>query len=180
MDGEMHIFYLFTPIHTASDISWPVFRDELKRLGSSDMRAFRRFGVHPGFVNSGAELKESTPEEISITRMYRGAYGASQLRNFCNEIPIHDIQSQICRALRFSTGAGPEMLGFAAGMIKFCERMGWDMLVAALDHTVDQLCAGGRADLLLMAQVAFVKSRLAGILLAIVRSYLAPLQYAAI
>jgi DNA polymerase theta len=32
--------------------------------------------------------------------------------------------------------------GFAAGMIKFCERMGWGALAAALDHMSDRLKAG--------------------------------------
>ena len=32
--------------------------------------------------------------------------------------------------------------GFAAGMIKFCERMGWGMLAAVLEHTSDRLKAG--------------------------------------
>jgi DNA polymerase theta len=48
-------------------------------------------------------------------------------------------------------------------MIKFCERMGWGMLGAVLEHMLDRLRAGARADLLEMAQVAFVKSRMARI-----------------
>jgi len=51
--------------------------------------------------------------------------------------------------------------GFGAGMIKFCERMGWGMMAAVLDHMLDRLKAGARADLLEMCQVAFVKSRMA-------------------
>ena len=49
-------------------------------------------------------------------------------------------------------------------MIKFCERMGWGMLAAVLDQMVDRLRAGARADLLEMAQVTYVKSRMARIL----------------
>jgi len=48
-------------------------------------------------------------------------------------------------------------------MIKFCQRMGWGMLAAVLEHMLDRLHAGARADLLEMAQVAFVKSRMARI-----------------
>lgn len=44
--------------------------------------------------------------------------------------------------------------GFATGMIKFCERMGWRVLAAVLDHMLDRLRGGTRADLLEMAQVA--------------------------
>lgn len=47
--------------------------------------------------------------------------------------------------------------GFAAGIIKFCQRMGWGMLAAVLDHMRDRLEAGARADLLEMAQVTYVK-----------------------
>ena len=32
--------------------------------------------------------------------------------------------------------------GFAAGMIKFCERMGWGMLMVVLEHMRDRLKAG--------------------------------------
>lgn len=48
--------------------------------------------------------------------------------------------------------------GFAAGIVKFCQRMNWGMLAAVLDHMRDRLEAGARADLLEMAQVTFVKS----------------------
>lgn len=54
--------------------------------------------------------------------------------------------------------------GFAAGMVKFCQRMGWGMLAAVLDHMRDRLEAGARADLLEMAQVAYVKSWTARVL----------------
>ena len=69
--------------------------------------------------------------------------------------------------------------GFAAGMIKFCETMGWGYVIsahcyqfhsslrrsramaAALDHFSDRLKAGARADLLALAKITFVKSRTA-------------------
>ena len=95
MDGEMHIFYLFTPVHTAAEISWPVFRDELERLDESGIRALRCVGISPNLVNklvnSGAEMKESTPEEANMVGIYRRAYCAFQLRDLCNEVPIHNI-----------------------------------------------------------------------------------------
>ena len=168
MDGEMHTFYLFTPIHTSGEISWPVFRDEMERLDDSGMRALRCVGVQPGFVNrlvkSGAELKESTPEEIKIARMYRRAYCAFQLRDLCNEVPIHDISLKYAVPRGSVQNLAQTCHGFAAGMIKFCERMGWGMLAAVLDHMVDRLRAGARSDLLEMAQVTYVKSRMARIL----------------
>jgi len=51
--------------------------------------------------------------------------------------------------------------GFAAGMITFCDKMGWGMLKAALEHMSDRLKAGTRADLLELAKIPFVKSRTA-------------------
>ena len=51
--------------------------------------------------------------------------------------------------------------GFAAGMISFCDKMGWGLLKAALEHMVDRLKAGARADLLELAKIPFVKSRTA-------------------
>lgn len=51
--------------------------------------------------------------------------------------------------------------GFAAGMINFCDKMGWGMLKAALEHMSDRLKAGARADLLELAKIPFVKSRTA-------------------
>ena len=170
MDGEMHIFYLFTPVHTASlsDISWPIFRDQLDSLDESGMRAIRCVGINPASVNklanSGGTLKEKTAEETRVARIYRRAYSAFQLRDLCNEVSVHQI------SMRYSVPRGSVQNlaqtchGFAAGMIKFCERMGWGMLAAVLDHMVDRLKAGARADLLEMTQVAYVKSRMARVL----------------
>lgn len=169
MDGDLHIFYLFTPVHTTglSDISWLTFRNQLESLDESGLRALRLIGVKPAFVNrlvnSGAELKEGTAEEIRIARVYRRTYSAFQLRDLCNEATIHDV------SLKYSVPRGQVQNlsqtchGFAAGMIKFCERMQWGMLGAVLEHMLDRLRAGARADLLEMAQIAFVKSRMARI-----------------
>ena len=46
-------------------------------------------------------------------------------------------------------------------MINFCSKMGWGMLKAALEHMVDRLKAGAKADLLELARIPFVKSRTA-------------------
>ncbi|KIX96979.1 uncharacterized protein Z520_07093 [Fonsecaea multimorphosa CBS 102226] len=170
MDGEMHIFYLFTPVQTMglAEISWLTFRNQLEDLDDSGMRAMRLIGINPAFVNrlvnSGAQLKENTTEEIRMARVYRRAYSAFQLRDLCNEMPIHEV------SLKYSVPRGQVQTlaenchGFAAGMIKFCERMEWGMLAAVLEHMLDRLRAGARADLLEMAQIAFVKSRMARML----------------
>ena len=170
MDGEMHIFYLFTPVQTTglSEISWLTFREQLNGLDESGLRALRCVGINPAsvnkLVNSGAELKENTAEEIMVARMYRRAYSAFQLRDLCNEVPIHHISLKYTVPRGTVQNLAQTCHGFAAGMIKFCERMGWGMLAAVFDHMVDRLRAGARADLLEMAQVTYVKSRMARML----------------
>lgn len=54
MDGEMHIFYMFTPLQSGTnvDIDWPRFRDEINELDESGLRALQFMGVSPGLVNS--------------------------------------------------------------------------------------------------------------------------------
>lgn len=54
MDGEMHIFYMFTPLQMAmnTQIDWLVFRDQLDELDESGLRALQFVGVQPGFVNT--------------------------------------------------------------------------------------------------------------------------------
>ncbi|KAK4939416.1 hypothetical protein LTR10_020313 [Elasticomyces elasticus] len=97
MDGDMHIFYLFTPVQTVGlgEISWLTFRNQLESLDESGLRALQLVGVNPAFVNrlvnSGAELRENTSEEIRLARIYRRAYLAFQLRDLCNEMPAHEI-----------------------------------------------------------------------------------------
>lgn len=170
MDGEMHIFYLFTPVQTTAlgDISWPVFRDQMEDLDESGMRALRCVGIKPSLVNSlvnsGTTLKENTEDEINRARTYRRAFAAFQLRDLCNETPIHMISSRYSVPRGSVENLAQTCHGFAAGMIKFCHRMGWGMLAAVLEHMVDRLRAGARADLLEMAQVTHVKSRMARIL----------------
>jgi len=53
MDGEMHIFYTFTPVYSigTADINWPVFRKEMESLDESGLRVLELVGVNPGMVN---------------------------------------------------------------------------------------------------------------------------------
>ena len=53
MDGDMHIFYTFTPLQRflAADINWPIFRREMEALDESGLRVLRFVGVNPAFVN---------------------------------------------------------------------------------------------------------------------------------
>jgi len=53
MDGEMHIFYTFTPVYSpgSADLNWPVFRREIESLDESGLRVLEFVGVKPGLVN---------------------------------------------------------------------------------------------------------------------------------
>ncbi|KAJ5170145.1 Helicase C-terminal [Penicillium coprophilum] len=164
MDGDMHIFYMFTPLQAAMNtpIDWQIFRDQLDRLDESGLRALQFVGVQPGFVNtmvqSGASLKETTPAQINQARIYRRAYTAFQLRDLSNEIPLSTIAHRYNIPRGTVQTLAQQCHGFAAGIVKFCQRMNWGMMAAVLDHMRDRLEAGARADLLEMAQVTFVKS----------------------
>ena len=53
MDGEMHIFYTFTPVWNPGnvDINWGVFRKEIDALDESGLRVVELVGVSPALVN---------------------------------------------------------------------------------------------------------------------------------
>ncbi|KAI4203148.1 MAG: hypothetical protein LQ350_002024 [Teloschistes chrysophthalmus] len=167
MDGELHVFYMFTSVNIwgVGDINWRIFRDEMERLDESGMRALSFVGVKPAVVNrmavSGGQLPENGPEDLRIARIYRRSYAAFQLRDLCNEIPM----PMIARRYGIPRGNLQTLAqtceGFAAGMIHFCDTMGWGMLKSVLEHMSDRLKAGARADLLELARIPFVKSRTA-------------------
>lgn len=112
-------------------------------------------------ANSAKTLPESSPEEVTIARIYRRFYTALQLRDLCNEMPVHAVARKYMVPRGFVQTLAQICEGFAAGMILFCEKMGWGMLKAALEHMSDRLKAGGRAELLELAQIPYVKSRTA-------------------
>lgn len=167
LDGDMHVLYTFTPISSCSfDINWKSFRREIETLDEPSLRVLSLVGIKPSVINKlafGGQLPERTPEEVELARVYRLFYTALQLRDLCNEVPVH----AIARKYDIPRGAVQTLAqtchGFAAGMVKFCERMGWGALAAALDHMSDRLRAGARSDLLALAQVTFIKSRTARI-----------------
>ena len=52
MDGEMHIFYTFTPLYNSqTDVNWPILRREIEGLDESGLRVLEFVGVNPGLVN---------------------------------------------------------------------------------------------------------------------------------
>lgn len=223
MDSEMHLFYLFTPIphHTpnsamTSDISWPTFRSLLEQLDEPSLRAVHLIGIKPALVNRLANdglnnLPESTDDEIRTARVYRRVYSTFALRDICNEVPINTLSLKYNLPRGTIQNLAQTCHGFAAGMIKFCQRMaipvpvkppttstqisildpmaaaelntidhdntsstrmaapdpqasGFSMLAAVLEHMQSRLYASARADLLEMAQVTFVKGRMARLL----------------
>jgi len=76
-------------------------------------------------------------------------------------MPIHKVARKYEVPRGFVQTLAQICEGFAAGMITFCDKMGWGMLKAALEHMSDRLKAGARADLLELAKIPFVKSRTA-------------------
>lgn len=187
MDGEMHIFYMFTPIWSTElgEINWVIFRREIDRLDESGLRVLKCCGVSPSLVNrmsainsspkclvwltllranSGQSFPETTPQEIDIARIYRRFYAAFQLRDLCNEVPAHRVAIKFEVSRGYVQSLSRTCEGFAAGIIKFCERMGWGMLQSVLSHMSDRLKAGARADLLELATIPFVKNRTARVL----------------
>jgi DNA polymerase theta len=87
-------------------------------------------------------MKESTEQEIETARIYRRFYSALQLRDLCNEVPIHAVARKYDIPRGIVQNLAQTCHGFAAGMIKFCERMNWGALAAVLDHFSDRLRAG--------------------------------------
>ncbi|KAH0499392.1 hypothetical protein TgHK011_006592 [Trichoderma gracile] len=165
MDGEMHILYVFTPVQDFGIVvNWQVFRNEMDALDESGLRVLRFLGIKPTDVLKlarGVPLKENTPEEKDLARVYRRFYLALQLRDLCNETPIHVVARKYDSPRGSVQTLAQTCQGFAAGMIKFCEQMGWGVMAAALEHFSDRLMAGARTDLLALAKIPFIKSRTA-------------------
>ncbi|KAH6709425.1 DEAD/DEAH box helicase [Leptodontidium sp. MPI-SDFR-AT-0119] len=165
MDGEMHVLYSFTPVQAAQiNINWQIFRKEMDGFDESNLRAMDFVGLKPSIINKmalGGTMKESTEQEIETARIYRRFYSALQLRDLCNEMPIHAVARKYDIPRGIVQNLAQTCHGFAAGMIKFCERMNWGALAAVLDHFSDRLRAGAKSDLLALAEITFVKSRTA-------------------
>ncbi|KAK3953105.1 hypothetical protein QBC32DRAFT_388704 [Pseudoneurospora amorphoporcata] len=167
MDGDMHVLYNFTPVSdlgNVTPINWRVFWNEMEKLDESGLRVMSFLGLKPVVLNrmqQGGILKETTDEEKDTARRYRRFYLALQLRDLCNEVPIHRVAQKYDVPRGAVQTLAQTCQGFAAGMINFCEAMGWGAMAAALDHLADRLKAGARADLLGLSQITFVKSRTA-------------------
>ncbi|KAF7544197.1 hypothetical protein G7Z17_g10152 [Cylindrodendrum hubeiense] len=168
MDGEMHILYTFTPVQEFGiAVNWQVFRNEMETLDESGLRVLSLLGIKPTTVlklAQGASLREITQQERDLARVYRRFYFALQLRDLCNEVPIHVVARKYDVPRGTVQNLAQTCQGFAAGMIKFCEQMGWGMMAAGLDHFSDRLVAGARTELLDLTKVTFIKSRTAWVI----------------
>lgn len=168
MDGEMHVLYIFTPVHNLGGVAvdWKVFWNEVQQLDESGLRVLKFLELSPVLVNKmlhGGALQEETAEEKETARRYYRFYLALQLRDLCNEVPIHRVAQKYDMPRGSVQTLAQTCEGFAAGMIKFCEAMEWGAMAAALDHFSERLRAGARSDLLALAKITFVKSRTARI-----------------
>ncbi|KAJ4163210.1 hypothetical protein LMH87_004953 [Akanthomyces muscarius] len=134
MDGELHILYVFTPVQD--------------------------LGVTVNCAQ-GVPVPENTPEEKELSRVYKRFYLALQLRDLCNEMPIHVVARKYDSPRGSVQTLSQTCHGFAAGVIKFCQHMDWGLMAAALDHFSDRLLAGARTELLSLAKIPFIKSRTA-------------------
>ncbi|KAI0410319.1 P-loop containing nucleoside triphosphate hydrolase protein [Xylaria grammica] len=165
LDGEMHVLYTFTPVQALIvSINWQIFRSEIEALDDSGLRVMMFLGLKPTVVNrmaQGGNLKESSPDEKERARVYRRFYLALQLRDLCNEMPVHAVARKYDMPRGTVQTLEQTCQGFAAGMIKFCQQMGWGAMAAMLDHFSDRLKAGAKADLLALSKVTFIKSRTA-------------------
>lgn len=74
---------------------------------------------------SGGILRERTAQEKDNVRRYHRFYLALQLRDLCNEMPIHRVAQKYDMPRGSVQNLAQTSQGFAAGMIKFCEMMGW-------------------------------------------------------
>lgn len=70
-------------------------------------------------------MREATAEEQEAERRYHRFYLALQLRDLCNEMPIHRVAQKYDMPRGSVQTLAQTCQGFAAGMIKFCEMMGW-------------------------------------------------------
>lgn len=70
-------------------------------------------------------MKDTTTEEKEAARCYHRFYLALQLRDLCNEMPIHRVAQKYDMPRGSVQTLAQTCQGFAAGMIKFCETMGW-------------------------------------------------------
>lgn len=73
----------------------------------------------------GVPVPETTTEEKQQARVYRRFYQALQLRDLCNEMPIHVVAQKYDSPRGSVQTLSQTCHGFAAGVVKFCQHMDW-------------------------------------------------------
>ena len=72
MDGEMHILYLFTPVHEIqANVNWQVFLREVEFLNESDMRALNFIGLKPSMINK-MSVSQALDSICNMLTIYQG------------------------------------------------------------------------------------------------------------
>lgn len=94
-------------------------------MSKNGLTSIRRPQLMPYSRAQGATLREGTQQEKDLARVYRRFYMALQLRDLCNEVPIHVVARKYDMPRGTVQNLSQMCQGFAAGMIKFCEQMGW-------------------------------------------------------
>lgn len=73
------------------------------------------FFIESNYRAQGGNLKETTPEEKEIARIYNRFYLALQLRDLCNETPIHVVSRKYDTPRGTVQTLAQTCQGFAAG-----------------------------------------------------------------
>ncbi|KAI9892311.1 MAG: hypothetical protein M1814_001510 [Vezdaea aestivalis] len=169
LDDELQVWYLFTPLmsDSLSVEQWNVFLSEIDTFGESGMRAMDNLGVKPTFISRCAQIGgppiSSSMTETTLVRIHHRFYAALQLRSICSEMSLY----KVAKKYHVERGQVQDLAKnchiFAYGVVKFCEKMGWPMLQAVLEHMSHRLITGSKADLFDLCQIAYVKSMTARI-----------------
>lgn len=106
------------------------------------MRVLEFVGINPAFVNKmyvepfntmllkgliirrANSGKKQDAEQIRSARIYRRFYAACQLRDLCNEVPVHTVAHKFEIPRGFVQTLAQTCEGFAAGMVQFCDTLG--------------------------------------------------------
>lgn len=81
-------------------------------------------------------MRASTAEEKEVCRIYTRFFMALQLRDLCNEVPVHAVARKYDIPRGTVQTLAQTCQGFAAGMIKFCEHMAWGFVRTTLPYSL--------------------------------------------
>lgn len=87
-------------------------------------------------------MKGSTAEEKETARIYARFYLALQLRDLCNESPVHVVARKYDVPRGSVQALAQTCQGFAAGMVKFCQHMDWGYVGSYAIHRLNTALIG--------------------------------------